>query len=120
MLADDDSKKEISFSLLEQNPIISTQVISESVNVILKKYKHLTIIDATKFIAYLQQYSTIEIITENTITTALKIKEKYQLQWYDSLILASALQAGCTTLYSEDMHHGLVVEKSLTIINPFL
>ena len=120
LLADDDSKKEISFSLLEQNPIISTQVISESVNVILKKYKHLTIIDATKFIEYLQQYCTIEIITQTTITTALKIKERYQLQWYDSLIITAAIQAGCDTLYSEDMHHGLMVEKSLTIINPFL
>ena len=120
LLGDDDSKKEISFNLLEQNPIISKQVISESVNVILKKYKHLTIIDATKFIEYLQQYCTIEIITQTTITTALKIKERYQLQWYDSLIIAAAIQAGCDTLYSEDMHHGLMVEKSLTIINPFL
>ena len=120
LLSDDDAKKEISFSLLEQNPIISTQVINESVNVILKKYKHLTIIDATNFIAYLQQYCTIEIITEATITTALEIKNRYQLQWYDSLIVAAALQAGCSKLYSEDMQHGLLVEKMLTIINPFL
>ena len=87
---------------------------------ILKKYKHLTIEDTTKFIAYLQQNCKVEIITESTIASTLAIKTRYQLQWYDSLIIAAALQAGCTTLYSEDMQHGLVVEKSLTIINPFL
>ncbi|GAB3936640.1 hypothetical protein GCM10028827_40020 [Mucilaginibacter myungsuensis] len=45
---------------------------------------------------------------------------KYQFQMFDAIIVAFALEAGCTTLYSEDMQHGLLVEKQLKIINPFI
>lgn len=38
---------------------------------------------------------------------------------YDSLIIATALEASCTTLYSEDMQHGQLIENKLLIINPF-
>jgi len=48
------------------------------------------------------------------------IAQRYQFSFYDSLIIASALEAGCITLYSEDMQHEQVIEKRLTIRNPFL
>lgn len=47
------------------------------------------------------------------------IAERYQLSFYDALIVAAALAAGCDTLFSEDMHDGLVIEGRLTIRNPF-
>ena len=50
---------------------------------------------------------------------AIKIKEEYKLQFYDSLIIATALENNCNILYSEDMHHGQIIENSLKIINPF-
>ena len=40
--------------------------------------------------------------------------------YWDSLIIAAALEAGCTTLYSEDLQHKQVIEGVLTILNPFL
>jgi predicted nucleic acid-binding protein len=43
----------------------------------------------------------------------------YSLQFYDALIIATALEHGCHTLITEDMQHGLVVEERLTINNPF-
>ena len=49
----------------------------------------------------------------------LKIKDKYKLQFYDSLIIATALENNCSVLYSEDMQHGFEIENTLTIINPF-
>jgi predicted nucleic acid-binding protein len=58
-------------------------------------------------------------ITLNTHQEALAIAEKYGFKIYDSLIVASALEARCTTLYSEDMKDGQVIEKTLTIRNPF-
>ena len=58
-------------------------------------------------------------ITLNTHQEALAIAEKYGFKIYDSLIVASALEARCTTLYSEDMPDGQVIEKRLTIRNPF-
>lgn len=51
---------------------------------------------------------------------ALKIKEKYKLQYYDSLILATALENGCTLLYSEDMQHEQIIENQIKIVNPFI
>ena len=47
------------------------------------------------------------------------LAERYRLSIYDALMLAIALRANCTTFYSEDLHHGLVVEDRLTVLNPF-
>jgi predicted nucleic acid-binding protein len=54
-----------------------------------------------------------------TIESCLLLKEKYRYSWWDSLILASALEAGCTAVYSEDMQNGQLIEDRLTIKNPF-
>ena len=51
---------------------------------------------------------------------AQKLLDRYDFQLFDSIVVASALEAGCNTLYSEDLQHGLVVEKQLKIINPFI
>ena len=44
---------------------------------------------------------------------------RYSLSVYDAMIVAAALESGARTLYSEDMRHGLRVERALTIVNPF-
>jgi predicted nucleic acid-binding protein len=49
----------------------------------------------------------------------LLLHDKYQLQFYDALMLAAALKAGCTTFYSEDMQDGQVIDNTMTIKNPF-
>ena len=51
---------------------------------------------------------------------ALRIAVRYKLSFYDSLMIAVALANGATILYSEDMQHGMIIDDSLTIINPFL
>jgi predicted nucleic acid-binding protein len=58
-------------------------------------------------------------ITLDTHKEALEIAEKYGFKIYDALIVASALEARCTILYSEDMQDGQVIESKLTIRNPF-
>jgi predicted nucleic acid-binding protein len=59
------------------------------------------------------------VITIETIRHAWELRKRYNLSFWDSLIVASALQAGCTTLYTEDLNHGMIVDKSLHIVNPF-
>jgi predicted nucleic acid-binding protein len=120
LLDTSDKKKEIAKTILKNNPTISTQVINENVNILFKKYKHFSNIEVVAHTKFLMHNCTVEKINEATISTALFIKEKYQLQWYDSLIVAAALQANCTILYTEDMHHGLIIEGTLSIINPFV
>ncbi|HIQ46079.1 MAG TPA: PIN domain-containing protein [Sulfurovum sp.] len=47
--------------------------------------------------------TTVFVFTEETILLAIKIQDKYKSQYYDSLIIATALENGCSVLYSEDM-----------------
>jgi predicted nucleic acid-binding protein len=58
-------------------------------------------------------------ITIDTHKEALGIAEKYGYRIYDALIVASALEARCTILYSQDMQDGQVIDHRLTIRNPF-
>jgi predicted nucleic acid-binding protein len=58
-------------------------------------------------------------LTVETQAAAIDISKQHGYRIYDSLILAAAAQAGCTTVYSEDMQHGQTIGK-LTIVNPFL
>ena len=50
---------------------------------------------------------------------AAEIAERYRFSFYDSVVIASALQSNCKILYSEDPQHQQVIEKQLTVINPF-
>ena len=49
----------------------------------------------------------------------LELRARYQFSFYDSLIISAALEAGCKTLYSEDLQHGQIIGQ-LTIVNPFV
>lgn len=96
----------------------STQVLSEFLSVISKKYTD-DIELIKSFFATIR--SSFEVIgfDEKDLEEALNIQKKYRLAYYDSLIITNALKANCTILYSEDMHHSLKIEKQLTIINQF-
>ena len=63
---------------------------------------------------------TVSAVTTRSIEKALSIKGKYAYSWWDSLILASALENGCKRVCSEDMRHGQIIEDALLIENPFL
>jgi predicted nucleic acid-binding protein len=61
---------------------------------------------------------TVHSLTLETHDTGIKLAERYGLSIYDAMIAASALHAGCKTLWSEDMQHGMSLE-GLRIANPF-
>ena len=50
---------------------------------------------------------------------AISLQGRYGFSFYDSLVVAAALEAGCTKLYSEDLQHGQQIQR-LTIMNPFI
>jgi predicted nucleic acid-binding protein len=58
-------------------------------------------------------------ISFDTHRGALAIAEKYGYSIYDALIASAALEAGCKTLYSEDLQDGQIINRQLTIRNPF-
>lgn len=104
--------------LFVDRPSISTQVLSETANVTTKRLG-LAMPEVRKLIKTLHEICHIELITMATIEAALNVHERYKFSWYDSLIIATALEAGCTTLYSEDMQNDQVIEGRLKIVNPF-
>ena len=59
-------------------------------------------------------------VTVDTHELGLDIAERFGFSLYDSMIVSSALQFGCTILYSEDMQHGQEIDGQLVITNPFL
>ncbi len=62
----------------------------------------------------------VEPITVDAHERALQVADRYGLSFCDALIVASALLAGCKSLHSEDMQHRQVIERQLTIHDPFL
>ena len=56
----------------------------------------------------------------DTQIKAIELKDKYNLQYYDALIIATALENHCNIIFSEDMQHNQIIENQLTIINPFI
>ncbi len=58
-------------------------------------------------------------ISLDTHRAAVAIADKYGCSIYDALIASAALEAGCKTLYSEDLQDGQIINRQLTILNPF-
>lgn len=105
-------------SLVTERRIVSTQVINEVCVNLLRKARRSEdeIRQAVK--AFYSQHRVVPI-DETTMVAASELREAYSLSYWDSLIVASALEAGATVLYSEDMHHDLWINARLRIINPF-
>jgi len=98
--------------------VVSAQVINEFyVNVTQKLDPGLSRAAARTVCRSLSARSC-EPVTNETITVAWGIQDRYSLSWWDSLIVASALAAGCSRLMSEDLQDGLRVDE-LLIVNPF-
>jgi predicted nucleic acid-binding protein len=118
LLGNDESKKEKATILLDPRFNISTQVVAENINVCLKKFK----LNKEKAFDHgnllLSKFNVITI-EESFFPISFQLSIKYQFSFWDSLIVASALQSDCKLLYSEDMQHGLLIEGKLKIINPF-
>ena len=117
-LLDDGPKAERAEEILGQGPRISVQVLNEAM-VNCRRKAGLSWEDTGVFLAGIQSLCPVEDLTIQTHQVGRALAEKYQLSVYDAMIVAAALIAGCTTLWSEDMHDGLLVEDQLRVVNPF-
>ena len=100
---------------------ISYQVVQEFANVARKKFAtRLSADDCKAFIeAALQPLNRVASSTA-LIYTALDLQEELKYSFYDCVMVAAALQAGSSTLYTEDLQHWQLVRGTLRIANPFL
>ena len=116
---DEPGKQNTAISFFALRPVISTQVLSEYLNVVKRKLK----LPKDKIMdACLQniEMCILQPVSFTTLKYARNLLDRYDFQMFDSIVVASALEADCQILYSEDFQHGLLVENRLKIINPFI
>jgi predicted nucleic acid-binding protein len=122
---EDEAKADVANRLIRSgietgNACISFQVVQECLNTIVRKAQIcLTKEQTTQYLEaslspLLRIYPSISLYKRG-----LNIQACYQFGFYDSLIIAAALEAGCKTLYNEDFQHGQRIE-GLYVQNPFL
>ena len=115
----DAAERLVDSALQTQNASISFQVVQETLNVLTRKLPTpMTAEGAKRFmervLAPLWRVSPSLALYHH----ALDLQDRYRYGFYDSLIVAAALDVGCTRLYSEDLRDGQRIER-LTIENPF-
>jgi predicted nucleic acid-binding protein len=115
-----DKQKTAKQLFAEKDVVISTQVLQETANILFKKFNVDFNIIRPLLNECVRNVTTFHVNTHETVIKACVIAEGYRLSFYDSLIIASALETNCDFLYSEDMQHNQIIEKKLRIINPFL
>lgn len=115
---DEPIKKHQAQQLIESHQsLISTQVINELINVLCKK-KHLDLASICAAFIELEAMLPIVEIKSGTIAQALLIMQNHKYSYFDSLIIATALENNCSILYTEDLHDMHKI-RELTIKNPF-
>src|SRR5580692_4370922 len=118
-IASGDAKKaDLAEATVAAGGAISVQVLNELANVARRKMK-MSWGDSYAFLTMLRSLLTVHPLTIETHETGLEFAERYGLSTYDAMIAASALHAGCDTLWSEDMQHGMTLDGRLRILNPF-
>jgi len=116
---DELDKQKTAMSLFALYPIVSTQVLSEYINVVKRKLK-LPKDEIMDVCLQNIELCILQPVSLSTLKYARHLLDRYDFQLFDSIVVASALEANCHILYSEDFQHGLVVENRMKIINPFV
>lgn len=105
--------------LERQNIVISTQIVNEVINTIIR-HASMNELEIRELVRRFYARYQVHSITEAIQLNASQLREKFSFSHWDSLIVAAALATSSTVLYSEDMQDGLVIDKQLTIVNPFV
>ncbi|MGF6231571.1 putative nucleic acid-binding protein [Inquilinus ginsengisoli] len=114
----DQAKADRAERLIAEGGTISVQVLNEIANVARRKMT-LSWDETRAFLSMVRALLPVEPLTTALHDTGLAMAERYGFSIYDAMIVAAALQADCDTLWSEDMQHGLIVERRLRIADPF-
>ena len=118
LVSNDVAKAERAEQIVAVGGIISVQVLNEVANVARRKMR-LSWAETSSILSTLRSLLRVEPVTLGTHEAGLALARRFGLSIQDAMIVAAAVQADCTTLWSEDMHHGLLVDDRLRIVNPF-
>ena len=114
-----DDRAQRASTALRGAAFLSVQVLNEFANVGLRKQGSPWDLVAAQLGALRDAVPRVLPIDDDDNRAALRIGERYRLSFYDSLMLAVALTGGARIFYSEDMQHGLVIDGTLRIVDPF-
>ena len=99
---------------------ISYQVVQEFLNAALRRFaKPMTSMEAEQYFTSILRPLVNVHSSPGLFAEALLVFTRYKFSWYDSLIIAAAVESACEVLYTEDLRHGQKI-GSLIIVNPFL
>ena len=118
LLSADSAKADRAESLLADGGTVSVQVLNEFASVALRKLD-MPLAELREILEPARSVCRVEPVTEDTHDRALALVERYGFSLYDAMLIAAALSAGCTRLYSEDLQHGQLINRQLRILNPF-
>jgi len=119
LLSKDEKRANRAEALLGAGGVISVQVLNEFASVAAGKLA-MQIREIREILSNIRAICIVKSLEIATHELGLELAQRYRFAIYDSMILAAALQAGCSTLFSEDFRHGQVIQQRLTIRNPFI
>lgn len=117
LLSADAAKADRAEELIADGGVVSVQVLDEFASVAARKLA-LAIPDIREILAAVRAACAVVPVDIETHDAALDLAERYTFSIYDALVVAAAVRAGCTVLYTEDLHPGQRIGR-LTIRNPF-
>lgn len=118
LVGSDVAKAQSAETLVADGGTISVPVLNEFASVASRKQRmRWTEIEET--LTTVRSLCRVEPLTVEAHETALRLARDDGFSFYDAMIVASALHAGCDILYSEDLQHGRRVDRRLAIHNPF-
>lgn len=118
LLSADAAKADRAEELLSAGGVVSVQVLNEFASVAARKLA-MSWAEIRECLEPIRATLRVEPITVETHDLALALSDRYGISFYDALIVAAAVIGGCGALYSEDLQHGQVFERSLVVRNPF-
>ena len=119
LLSEDAAKADRVEELLTGRGTISVQVLNEFAAVASRKLS-LSWGEIKDILGPIRAICEVDPVSIEIHDRAIEIAGRYRFSFYDSAIVASALQSGCRILYSEDFQHGQLIANQLRIRNPFM
>ncbi len=117
LLSNDSAKADRAEALLAAGGVISVQVLNEFVSVASRKLA-MPIPEIREILSTIRTVCIVNPLDIETHELGLDLAERYGFSIYDGLIVAAALHARCTVLYTEDLQQGQVINQ-MVIRNPF-
>ena len=118
LLSSDASKADRAEVTVRAGGLTSVQVLNEIANVARRKLA-MPWTQLNEVLLLIRSLCAVEPLSVAMHECGRRVAERYGFSVHDAMIVGAALVTGCETLYSEDMHDGLLVDHQLRVCTPF-